>query len=401
MESFDKAEVMKKLTKARKSLLKKTPFYGMLLMNMRFMLAPCKTACTDMCRIFWDGAFVMRLKQPEIEFVLLHEIMHCALGHCIRGRGCIPNLYNIAADIVVNSNILKNLGIKEMSVDKVSVMHLAPDGREGYFYNVEQVYAQLLKTYESLMDDVEKLCLQLESDYGVCIDRHKLWESIPLNSSLPDEWKARMKEAARLASGLCELPPEARELLDELDYKTQVDWKTVLHEFIQLAAKDYDFTFTPVDRRFSDNEVLLPSFFEMEGASVEQLWFLVDTSASIDDETLTAVLEEIRSAIEQFTSFSALLSYFDTSVTTPQPFEEAEDLTDIQPQGGGGTSFHCIFRYMQTEMEDKLPRAVIIITDGYAHYPEEAAAMDVPVLWILVNRDKDAPWGKTVHITIR
>lgn len=69
------------------------------------------------------------------------------------------------------------------------------------------------------------------------------------------------------------------------------------------------------------------------------------------------------------------------------------------PVGGGGTSFGCIFKYMKEYFEDELPTAVIVLTDGYARYPAESKALDVPVLWIISGgNEEDAPWGVTIHI---
>jgi hypothetical protein len=50
-------------------------------------------------------------------------------------------------------------------------------------------------------------------------------------------------------------------------------------------------------------------------------------------------------------------------------------------------------------MEDP-PAAIIIMTDGYAFYPKKEVALEIPVLWILIDNERDAPWGKSVHIQV-
>lgn len=69
----------------------------------------------------------------------------------------------------------------------------------------------------------------------------------------------------------------------------------------------------------------------------------------------------------------------------------------IRPKGGGGTSFEVIFRYVRTEMEEDLPVSIIILTDGYAPFPKEDAAMGIPVLWIINNENVTPPWGKVAR----
>ncbi|MBO6299980.1 MAG: hypothetical protein J6N53_14180 [Lachnospiraceae bacterium] len=48
-------------------------------------------------------------------------------------------------------------------------------------------------------------------------------------------------------------------------------------------------------------------------------------------------------------------------------------------------------------MEEDLPVSIIILTDGYAPFPKEDAAMGIPVLWILNNEDMTPPWGKVAR----
>lgn len=92
---------------ARARLVQRHPFFGKLLLRLRYRFAPCGTACTDMENIIFDIDFLGKLSDSELEFVLLHEVMHCVLQHCLRGKGKINLIYNIACDIVVNYFSLK------------------------------------------------------------------------------------------------------------------------------------------------------------------------------------------------------------------------------------------------------------------------------------------------------
>ena len=82
-------------------------FYGLLLMHMHFGLdEDCQTAYTDGYRINFSPKFLDELSNDEVDFVLMHEIMHVVFKHCFRGQKADPYLFNVACDIVVNSNIL-------------------------------------------------------------------------------------------------------------------------------------------------------------------------------------------------------------------------------------------------------------------------------------------------------
>ena len=79
-------------------------------------------------------------------------------------------------------------------------------------------------------------------------------------------------------------------------------------------------------------------------------------------------------------------------------FESEEEFKAIRIQGGGGTSFLPIFHYVRDHMQDKNVTSIIILTDGYAPYPEEYERRNIPVLWIVNNNDATPPWGMIARL---
>lgn len=149
MEKLDKEtyQVIKRLQAARLRLMKTRPFFALLLFHVRFALdLTCETAYTDGCRIAFNPQFIDDLSDKELEFVLMHEVLHVVLGHPFRSPKNVElDLYDKACDIVVNSNILLACDKKEeaITLKKYGVsMHLAPNGQEGYLYSIEEVYDQ-------------------------------------------------------------------------------------------------------------------------------------------------------------------------------------------------------------------------------------------------------------------
>lgn len=143
------SEYVKRLLLSRMRILCNHGFYGLLLMHMTYAVSETvETACTDGVRITFGTEFLDTLSDGEIDFVMMHEILHVALQHCLRSKPGDPEAYNIAADIVVNSNILLENGGKVSSITLRKYgtsMHIAPDGKEGCEYTAEQVYAMLPK----------------------------------------------------------------------------------------------------------------------------------------------------------------------------------------------------------------------------------------------------------------
>lgn len=66
----------------------------------------------------------------------------------------------------------------------------------------------------------------------------------------------------------------------------------------------------------------------------------------------------------------------------------------------GGTDFNIIFEYVMEHIDEMNPSSIIILTDGYAPFPPEENAGDIPVLWLLNNEEVNPPWGKVARINI-
>ncbi|MBO4415890.1 MAG: hypothetical protein J5824_07925 [Lachnospiraceae bacterium] len=192
------------------------------------------------------------------------------------------------------------------------------------------------------------------------------------------------------------IPGFAERLMEELK-NPQVDWRTVLQEFVQEEITDY--SFMPPDRRFGDSPFFLPDYNEKDD-KVEKILFMVDTSGSMSRKTITAVYSEIKGAIDQFNGrLQGWLGFFDAAVVEPAPFEDEEEFMKIKPAGGGGTRFDIIFKYVEEYMYDDPPVSIVVLTDGIAPFPDESCTNGIPVLWVLTT-DVTPPWGKIARIEI-
>ena len=426
----------KRIIRAKMNLLANNGFYGLLLSHVKFALdLECETACTDGRRIWFGPKFMEELSDSELEFIMMHEVLHIVLQHCIRGQEYDNEIYNIAADIVINSNIMHSLGddLDSITLKKYGVsMHLTPDGKEGYNFTAEEVYDMLIAAAKSKMkkagsksppggatsnetkgnegeDNPSSLIDVVETILkgGRRFDDHSKWDTLSEEEKrdLYEEWTKRILDADTIVSVLEAsktfggAPMGARRLIEELK-NGQLDWRTILTDFIQTEINDY--SFSPPDRRFSDSDFFLPDYNE-EVEKVQNVWFLIDTSGSISNKAIRAAYSEIANAIEQFNgAIQGLLSFTECFVTDPVPFSNLDDLLSIKPVGGGGNDFEEIFRYMKRNMMDNLPAYIVIITDGYDRFPDEKESMGIPVLWLINNNDPSVvpPFGKVARIVV-
>ena len=422
---------IKRLLLSRMRILYNHGFYGLLLMHMIYAVSEeIETACTDGVRITFGIDFLDSLSDSELDFVMMHEILHVVLQHCFRGDVEDPEAYNIAADIVVNSNIMLENGMKASSITLSKYgtsMHVAPDGKEGHEYTAEQVYVMLPKNLNKKGNNKShgsadgrakkgnnkspgsavgraKKEISKEQHQPVRVwDDHSRWGKYEEDDTLRDVWVKRFEDAAEAikirdpsnARGL--LPAFAERILKELK-KTQTDWRTILNDFIQEEVVDY--SFAPPDRRFDDSPFFLPDFNGKEDR-VEDILFMIDTSGSMSDDMIAAAYSEVKGAIDQFNGkLKGWLGFFDAAIIKPQPFSDENEFKIIKPAGGGGTDFQIIFEYVFHHMSDKLPASIIILSDGYAPFPLEKLAGGIPVLWLLNNEEVNPTWGKVARITV-
>ena len=92
--------------------------------------------------------------------------------------------------------------------------------------------------------------------------------------------------------------------------------------------------------------------------------------------------------------------YFEVKKELDVDVDLEEEFKIIRPAGGGGTDFQIIFEYVHKHMSDKPPASIIILTDGFAPFPQEKLTGGIPVLWLLNNDTVDPPWGKVARIKV-
>lgn len=422
-------QYINRLLLARMRILCNHGFYGLLLMHMIYSIDEgCETAYTDGERIAFSPTFLEELSDKELDFVMMHEILHVVLQHCLRGEDKDNERYNIAADIVINSTIMHENDDKASSITLSKYgesMHIAPDGKEGYLYTAEEVY-EMLQSKQKNSDSgnekskkagnvaskngragkVQQSRKNMDKPVAKRWDDHSQWGKFEEDSRLRDVWVknfAECCEAINVREALNNrgtLPMFAQRMLEKLK-KPQTDWRTILNDFIQEEICDY--SFSPPDRRFQDSPFFLPDFNEMgKNDNVSDILFFIDTSGSISDNDMTTAFSEIKGAIDQYDGkLKGWLGFFDAAIIEPKPFSSFEEFIVIKPAGGGGTDFQIIFEYVDQHMKDKEPNCIIILTDGCAPFPKEELANDIPVLWLINNQDVTPPWGKVARFTVR
>lgn len=439
-------EYARKLIRSRTRILGNHGFFGMLLMHAGLSINDSfDTAATDGKDIVFSPDFLESLTDEETDFIMMHEIMHIVLKHCFRDNNKDDYYANIADDIVVNSILLSEYGgdLNAITVNGNVSMHTLPDGREGNLFTAEEVYDVLnvyFKKKKSNKDDDDDNDKDESDDDGDddgkdgkgknekgkgskgkgskgkggkgskgsgkdesegIVDNHSLWKNGEEGKRLDDEWTKIFEEVCETllvrdpSNGRGTVPLFAERIFNELK-DPKLDWRVILNNFIQEEIVDY--SFSPPDKRYGDSPFFLPDFNEKD-EKVRNVLFMIDTSGSMSDDLITEAYSEVKGAIDQFDGkLSGYLGFFDARVVDPKPFETEEEFRIIRPKGGGGTDFTCIFEYVKHKMNPEDVTTIIILTDGYAPFPDESATMGIPVLWVINNKVSKPPFGKIARI---
>ena len=358
------------------------------------------TACTNGRDVKYGRAFVDKLTDSELRFVILHENLHKAFRHLTTWRHLYDKdhrLANMACDYVINLMIFDS--------DK--------DGRE---VSVPKIGCLLDEKYRGLDAGTVFRMLQEDPPEGEGggegdkdgegegtgqgngqggFDEHD-WDGGREMSESEKESLARdidqaLRQGTLLAGKMSGNVP--REVADALTPK--VDWRAALREFVTSLCVDKDeSTWRRPNRRWIGQDVYMPSLI---GESVGRIVVGVDMSGSIGTEEIGQFLGEIKSICDSVKPEGIDLLYWDTAVCQHETYERDNLdslLTSTKPAGGGGTDPRCIPEFIR----DKRIKAecAVILTDGYVC--SWGGDWPCPTLWGITTNNITSEIGSTVHV---
>jgi predicted metal-dependent peptidase len=371
----DTNKLMRRLSKAKTSLILESPFIGTITLNMPFELSDSvPTAATNGKRVVFNPAFIDPLTDEELKFLVAHEVFHPMMEHNYRRGERNPRKWNRACDYVINELLVQE-GIGKMpegGLQSTSIYQAGNGTSDGIFNILE----------DQPGDDGSGGYADGNGPFDDCEDAEG---NAAEQAQAQAEMKIKVAQAAQAAKMMGKLSANMQRLVDEV-LQPKVDWREVLQRFIEKARTDQR-TYARPSRIFAAQGLYLPS---MTGERMGELLFAVDCSGSIDQHTLNQFAAEIRTVKDDCLPARIHVVYFDSTVSHYESYAAEDDL-DIRPHGGGGTAFSPVFRY--AEEHDIDPVACVFLTDLYCH--DFGNAPDYPVLWVSNGADR-APFGEVV-----
>jgi len=388
--------IIEKLTTARIGLLLKAPFFGNMATRMRLIDASdwCPTAATNGRDFMYNKDFVTKLSVKKLEFLFAHEICHAVFDHFGRLGSRDPRLANIAQDYAVNQIL-----VDERIGEKITEVDICYDSKfRGMAW--EEIYDELFGKLEKM--SMEDLLKQL----GDMLDEHIKEEDAPgagkddkegkptLTKAEAEAIRQEIKEAmiqSAAAAGAGKTPAGIQRMIKNMT-EPKVDWRQLVQQEIQSIVRN-DYSFTRVNRKSMHSGAILPG---MKEATTIDVAIAIDMSGSIGEEDASVFLGEIKGIMDQYEDFKINLWCFDTDIYNHKTVthDNAHDLEEYVPEGGGGTDFEANWTFMQEN--DIQPKKFIMFTDGYpcGSWGDEDYCDTIFI--VKGNTKAESPFGQTV-----
>ena len=358
-------QARERLITARIGLLLKQSFFGNLATRLQLVNADawCSTAATDGLKLYYNSRFIMKLRTREVEFLVAHEVLHIAYDHFGRIDHRDPELWNIANDYCVNSD-LKRHRVGEFITTVDCLYDAKYDGMAS-----EEVYDDLLKnakniSIDDLLDKMLDDHLDGDGDDGEDDDGDKEGKGRPkMSQSERDQIRQEVKQAILNAAQQAEagtLPKGVERMIKQM-IDPIMPWRELLQTNLTSAIRN-DYSWMRPSRRSWHLDAVLPGMTPGEEIDVT---VMIDMSGSISNAQGTAFLSEVAGMMESFSGYKIHVACFDTKVYNPQDFnsENLETIDSYELAGGGGTDFDCIFEYLKENAI--VPKRLVVFTDMY------------------------------------
>ena len=370
-------EIREDLQQFKTEMLIHRPFFGDILLRLPIVQDDrIPTACTDGRTIRWNRRFFSSLNSAQRHYVLMHEVFHTLLMHPSRIGGRDPEVWNVAADMVVNAMCdgmmrdVNRLGPDRMMERPPAGVFVPIDSGS----TVESLYGMILADREKHGKSVS-----IKKDYRRGVhDRAARIEITPDRDLVPggaggrplteEEEKLLEEEIARLVRGAASGGRDAfgsyyvpRELL-RLTEPKPVPWRRLLREHLTEVLSE-DASYATPERKYLHMDMILPGYCLTEEGDLETLWAFVDSSGSSGGEVLNQFLTQLYRIVKEFRC-ELNICYWDTEVTEVyRKIHSEKQVLECQPHHSGGTDINCVYSWMAQNRVK--PDVMLILTDGY------------------------------------
>lgn len=368
---------------------------------------------------FYPDALIYLYKKDRIYInrAYLHIVFHCLFGHLTIPKTVDTALWDLAADIAVES-IIDGLSVRAVR------RYVSPYRKKVYqslrekmkVLTVAGIYQVLEEKEAGREEDTwigEADFEKLRGEFFV--DEHQLWnQEIPPQKMMErqKEWKEENEKLQTKMETFAKEASEDAEALAEqvrVENRTRYDYKkflrkfSVLKEEIQVDPDTFDYIFYHYGMEMFGNVPLIEPQETKEVHKVEDFVIAVDTSMSCKEELIRKFLEQTYSVLSESESFFRKICVHiiqcDDKVQSDVVIHNQEEMERYMEQfeihGFGGTDFRPVFGYVNELIAKKAfrrLRGLIYFTDGYGTFPAKKPLYETAFVFLKEDySDVDVP----------
>jgi len=360
--------------RAKSSLTLKHPYFGMLASRLKHEPSDMvSTYASNGKRFLYNRDFLIKCSEKDLMFILTNSVMHHVLAHQQRRLNRRGSLWQLATDYAIN-NLLHQNGLNipvganySEEFNGMFAEEIYEALKEDYFSNIDNAFDDEAKENEDIFSNLENIDDELdEKDES--------------------QWHYASSVAQEIAQRKS-LMPSGLERLAKKIKAVDIDWRFELYSAINRHMRN-NYAFMPPNKKHIHRGFILPSLT----SDTLSLSVAIDTSGSIDNELLSAFMEEFKTIMTNFPAVKIELLIADAKVHSHYTFQGGEKL-NFALKGGGGTDYRPVFEYIDANMP--MNTMLLYFTDGDGWFPK--LSPNYEVLWALSKKAK-VPFGRVLII---
>lgn len=434
-----------KIKKGKIMLKKESPFFG----HLVYHLAPVETdavptaGVTEDSKLFYNPDFIDSLTKEELKGVLVHEVMHKAMGTFERMDDMDESIANQAHDLVINHIIVNKNGFtipnssenfehtlqdtdnvpkqyRDMIEEQKEQMQeqenfvLLP-GEDGDYIDSEEdieIYDIGEKSFEEVYSIIYEqtdgdsfggnnqdalLSEDENGDIEVQIggDSYNIdGDDVPfdIDSEKSDgenngedngkDWDKIVSQATEESSDMKGDIPGTAESIIESREDNSIDYKKYISRTISSIIPN-DFSFNRRSDKGRSIGKHLPGVKKEDKADVIMG---IDTSGSVSEDMLAKFTGELQGICQTYSSIDLTVIQHDSEIQDVEEYDNAKpsEFENLNVKGRGGTDHTPVFDEIENEYINRTT-FVIFLTDGRTSVPDETSLRDGQILWVLDN----------------
>jgi predicted metal-dependent peptidase len=391
-----------KITKLKIELYDETPFLSYIINHLKTIkdnnMSMPTMGVDSKGNLYYDEKFVKSLSMNELKGCISHEALHCAFQHLSRLNERDKEIWNIAADIIVNNFVIaQGYSLPKGTIIPFNNKFVYKNGGKQITINdinkkiVEGIYNELLriipeKEKQKFIKGVGGFDTHINSKEKTNGKGSAEVESVNENEI---DWNKVISEANTYAKQKGKGSSDLDRMVDAALNK-KISWKALLSRYMtNEIASNYSYA-RPSKRSYASG-VYLP-YLSKQSMNIT---IAIDTSGSINNKELSQFMGQIYMIVRAFNNLKLEIIFHDDKIVKTQVFNNMNlrNITKINPVGGGGTSHKEVMEYANNNNVNVL----VCFTDGYSdiNYCKEKFKKTI---FVITSDSSEKPkYGKTIY----